>query len=71
MILYIANGGYRYFVEHDNFHEVRSLARHLFDHFEMGQCKITVNENELVKMVGGKWVFPPAYQPLNEREKTA
>lgn len=71
MRLYIANGGHRYFVEHDNFREVRDLAKKLFARFEIGSCQTAVSENELVKMVGGKWVFPPAYQPLNEREKTA
>ena len=69
MIYYIANGGLRYFVEADNQYDVVQLGKQLFDAPEVGPCQTRVSDNELIRKVDGRWQFPAAYEPLNEKEK--
>ena len=71
MIYYIANNGYRYFVEADNQYDVAQLGKQLFDAPEVGPCQTRVSDNELIRKVDGRWQFPAAYEPLNERERNA
>ena len=71
MIYYIANGGLRYFVEADNQYDVVQLGKQLFDAPEVGPCQTRVSDNYLIRKVDGRWRFPAAYEPLNERERNA